>query len=75
MVVDDKTGAAESRAAARPNKDVPSDSLQNPSDPDAGYSSHKGQGYQVQVVENYTEGDDKQLSLITHIAVESADPA
>ncbi len=38
-----------------------------------GYSSHKGQGYQVQVVENYTDGDDKQLSLITHVAVESAD--
>jgi hypothetical protein len=73
IVADDKTGAAEPKAVARPNKDVPSDSLQNPSDPDAGYSSHKGQGNQVQVVENYTEGDDKQLSLITHVAVESAD--
>jgi hypothetical protein len=66
-------GSTEPKAVARPNRDVPSDSLQNPSDPDAGYSSHKGQGYQVQVVENYTEGDDKQLSLITHVAVESAD--
>jgi len=64
---------SERRAVARPNKEVPSDSLQNPSDPDAGYSSHKGQGYQVQVVENYTEGDDEQLSLITYVAVESAD--
>lgn len=73
IVADDTTGSAEPKAVARPNKDVPSDSLQNPSDPDAGYSSHKGQGYQVQVVENYTEGDDKQLSLITHVAVESAD--
>ena len=26
-------------------KDIPSDSLQNPSDPDATYSGHKGQGY------------------------------
>ncbi len=43
------------KAVARPNKEVPSDSLQNPSDPDAGYSNHKGQGYQVQVVENYSE--------------------
>jgi hypothetical protein len=66
-------GSTEPKAVARPNRDVPSDSLQNPSDPDAGYSSHKGQGYQVQIVENYTEGDDKQLSLITHVAVESAD--
>jgi len=34
-------------------KDVPADSLQNPSDPDAGYDGHKGQGYQVQVMETY----------------------
>lgn len=62
------------KVVARPNKDVPSNSLQNPSDPDAGYSNHKGQGYQVQVVENYSSSDnDKQLSLITHVAVESAD--
>ena len=51
---------------------MPSDCLQYPSDPDAGYSSHKGLIYQALVVENYTEGDDKQLSLITHVAVESA---
>lgn len=61
------------KAVARPNKDVPSDSLQNPSDPDAGYSSHKGQGYQVQVVENYTTADDQGPRLITRVAVESAD--
>lgn len=73
IVADDTPGSNEPKAIARPNKDVPSDSLQNPSDPDAGYSSHKGQGYQVQVVENYTEDDDKQLSLITHVAVDSAD--
>ena len=74
-IVEQPDEAAEPVAVARPNKDVPSDSLQNPSDPDAGYSSHKGQGYQVQVVENYSTDDDenKQLSLITHVAVESAD--
>jgi hypothetical protein len=60
------------KVVARPNKEVASDSLQNPSDPDAGYSGHKGKGYQAQVVENYAE-DDKQLSLLTHVAVESAD--
>jgi hypothetical protein len=73
-VLEEKDGSSETKAVARPNKEVPSDSLQNPSDPDAGYSNHKGQGYQVQVVENYCQGDDdKQLSLITHVAVESAD--
>lgn len=72
---------SEHKAVAKPNKDVPSDSLQNPSDPDAGYSGHKGQGYQAQVVESYTgpepedSGEEKRsnLSLITFVEVESAD--
>jgi hypothetical protein len=53
-------------------KEIPSDSLQNPSDPDATYSGHKGQGYQVQVMETYCKdgGSDKCLNLITHIEVE-----
>lgn len=58
-------------------KHVPTDSLQNPSDPDAAFSGHKGQGYQVQVMETFTRSDDKQqnesrLNLITHVAVEKA---
>jgi hypothetical protein len=60
-------------AVAKPNKDVPSDSLQNPSDPDAGYSGHKGKGYQVQVMETYDPKDHPEsLSLITHVEVEAA---
>lgn len=55
----------------KPNKDVPSDSLQNPSDPDAGYSGHKGKGYQVQVMETYSS-DKSQPDLITHVRVEAA---
>jgi hypothetical protein len=72
-VVAENDGSSEPNAVARPNKDVPSDSLQNPSDPDAGYSNHKGKGYQVQVVENYSEDDTRQLSLFTHVDVQSAD--
>lgn len=72
-VVEENEHMTEKKVVARPNKEVPSDSLQNPSDPDAGYSGHKGQGYQVQVVENYSTSDEKQLSLITHVTVESAD--
>jgi hypothetical protein len=56
-------------------KEIPSDSLQNPSDPDATYSGHKGQGYQVQVMETYCKDEDvkeKTLNLITHIEVEPA---
>ena len=56
-------------------KEIPSDSLQNPSDPDATYSGHKGQGYQVQVMETYCKDEDakeKSLNLITHVQVEPA---
>jgi len=55
----------------KPNKEVPSDSLQNPSDPDAGYCGHKGKGYQMQVMETYSP-DKSQPNLITHIKVEAA---
>ena len=55
----------------KPNKEVSSDSLQNPSDPDAGYCGHKGQGYQVQVMETYSP-DKTQPDLITHVSVEAA---
>ncbi len=56
-------------------KQVASDSLQNPSDPDATYSGHKGQGYQAQVMETYVptkDGDDPVLRLLTHVFVEPA---
>jgi len=63
---------------AKPAKDVASDSLQNPSDPEAGYDGHKGQGYQVQVMETYGNDNDdpndkaQRLDLITYVDVESA---
>ena len=58
-------------------KDIASDSLQNPSDPDATYSGHKGQGYQLQIMESYTDTEDKEvksktLNLITHVELEKA---
>lgn len=52
-------------------KEIEGNSLQNPSDPDASYDGHKGKGYQVQVMETYS--DDKSedtLNLITHIEAE-----
>ena len=72
-VIEENEDSSQEKAVAKPNKDVPSDSIQNPSDPDAGYSSHKGQGYQAQVVENYSDDNKKQISLLTHVSVESAD--
>ena len=61
----------------KPSREISSGSLQNPSDPDAGYSGHKGQGYQIQVMETYCDKEDKEvksktLNLITHLAVEPA---
>ncbi|MBI5575979.1 MAG: transposase [Deltaproteobacteria bacterium] len=62
----------------KPPGEVASDSLQNPSDPDAGYCGHKGQGYQAQVMETYipaagADGEKEPgLSLITHVSVEPA---
>ena len=37
------------------------DVMQNPSDPDATYSGHKGPGYQVQITETCVPGNDVQL--------------
>ncbi|WP_339138440.1 MAG: transposase [Candidatus Electrothrix sp. GW3-4] len=63
----------EPRVILKANKDIPSDSLQNPSDPDAGYSGHKGKGYQAQVAETYSnEKDAGTLSLITYVDVQAA---
>jgi hypothetical protein len=61
----------------RPAKEVCCDSLQNPSDPEAGYDAHKGQGYQVQVMETFSDEKDpdkkaQTLDLITYVHVESA---
>jgi hypothetical protein len=71
------TTDGKSTVEVKPPKEIPSDSLQNPSDPDAAYSGHKGQGYQVQVMETYVATDEPKtrettLNLITHVQVEPA---
>jgi hypothetical protein len=63
-----------SKVIVKKPAEIPSDSLQNPSDPDATYSGHKGQGYQVQVMETFSRDENKQeqLNLITHVNVQTA---
>lgn len=64
----------EATVALKPPKEIPPDSLQNPSDPDAGYDAHKGSGYQAQIMETY-QADTKDKThpdLITHVEVEPA---
>ena len=73
----DLHGEEAARVELKAPRQIGQDSLQNPSDPEAGYSAHKGKGYQVQVMEIYTEQTDpekkaQQLNLITHVAVEPA---
>ena len=59
-------------------KEISSDSLQNPSDPDATYDGHKGKGYQVQIMETYQQvgrdekPDKTKPNLITYVSVEQA---
>ncbi len=69
---------ANEHVSVKPAKQVSADSVQNPSDVDATYDGHKGQGYQVQIMETYSQDnpeDDssqKTLKLITYIDVEPA---
>ena len=65
---------ADTKVEVKPPKEVSPDSLQNPSDPDAGYDNYKGQGYQLQIMETYqTENKDKKKpNLITYVDIEPA---
>jgi hypothetical protein len=45
--------------------------MQNPSDPDAGYSGHKGSGYQVQIAQVFESGENAP-GLITACIPQSA---
>jgi IS5 family transposase len=71
-LVQPASNTTDPKVEIKPNKEITSDSLQNPSDPDAGYSGHKGKGYQVQLMETYQTSEKDELSLITHVAVEPA---
>ncbi len=52
------SGKGKSKIKVKGNNEVASDALQNPSDPDATFSGHKGQGYQVQIAETFTPDTD-----------------
>jgi hypothetical protein len=48
-------------------KEVLSNSLQTPHDPDVTYSGHKGKGYEVQIAETYS--NENSPEIITHVEV------
>ncbi|MEO6435195.1 MAG: transposase, partial [Tepidisphaeraceae bacterium] len=56
------------RVVVRDAKGLAGDVLQNPSDPDATYNGHKGQGYCAQIMETYDPGSSGP-GLITHVSV------
>ena len=53
-------GSGGGKVTLKDQNQVSGTSLQNPSDPDATYNGHKGQGYMMQVMETYTEKPDDQ---------------
>jgi hypothetical protein len=76
-VIEDTAENGESKAELKEPKNIPSDSLQNPSDPEATYCGHKGQGYQARLMEAYSdtradEDPKPALKVITHVALEQA---
>ena len=68
--VESPAGAAEPVVVLCDPKEISSGSLQNPSDPDATYSAHKGKGYKVQISETCAEANPFQV--VTAVAVEPA---
>ena len=67
---DDDRDDGVSTAALKNPKDVKSDSLQTPHDPDVTYSGHKGKGYSMQIAETCAEGDP--VRVITEVEVTPA---
>lgn len=74
-VLKDQCDLSSGEPVLKEPREILSSSLQNPFDPEAGYDAHKGQGYQVQVMETYCTDEtirEKTLNLITHVEVEPA---
>ena len=79
----------ENEVKVKSAKEVSSSSLQNPSDPDASYDGHKGQGYQSQIMETYSkagssedeknkateENEDKEKNELNLITYINTEPA
>ncbi len=54
------------RVSIKANKEVASDSLQNPSDPEASYDGHKGQGYQMGSLRDLLPGGKGEDALVDY---------
>ena len=63
-IFDEQCETVNNKVKAKKPKEVPSDSVQNPSDLDAGYDGHKGQGFQTQLMESYKTKEERKSSEI-----------
>jgi hypothetical protein len=77
VVITGETENGQSTVTLKEPKEIPGDSLQNPSDPDATFSGHKGQGTRVQIMETRAESKDSEdnehtARLITQVAAKPA---
>jgi hypothetical protein len=71
---DDDQGEGPVPVKLKDPKEVKSDSLQTPHDPDVTYSGHKGQGYEVQISETCQDKDTPEdqknpVQLLTEVKV------
>jgi len=64
---DDDAGEGSVPVRLKEPKEISSDTLQTPHDPDVTYSGHKGKGYEVQVCE--TTHEDNAVEIITEVRV------
>lgn len=64
----------EGKTELKPSKEIASDSIQNPSDIDAGYDGHKGQGYQVQLSETYSRKPEQSEDKEKETGIEEQEP-
>jgi hypothetical protein len=64
---DDDSGEGQVPVKLKEAKEVGSDSMQSPHDPDVTYSGHKGKGYEAQVTETCDE--ENEVEIITQVEV------
>jgi hypothetical protein len=69
---DDDVGEGKVPVALKDPKEVHSDSLQSPYDPEVTYSGHKGKGYEAQVAETCDEENLCQIITLAEVTPSSA---
>lgn len=65
-------GGGKEKIRIREAGEMKGDHVNNPSDPDVSYNTHKGQGYTMQVMETYQEvphGEKSTPDIITHVSI------